>query len=847
MIGQTISHYKILEKLGEGGMGVVYKADDTKLRRAVALKFLAPELTRDAEAKKRFIHEAQAVSALDHPNIAVVHEVDETDDGRSFICMAYYPGKTLKELINEGPLPIDKAIEIAVQIADGLQRAHEAGIIHRDIKPANIILTERGEVKIVDFGIAKLMGQSHPTRTKTTAGTAAYMSPEQAQGLVIDKRSDLFSLGIVLYEMLTGKRPFQGEHEAAVLYSIVSVDPPPPSSLNPAVPPLLDMAVMRLLEKDPAKRYLAAADLEKDLRDAIDGYRPIARRRDYVQLLASRKVLIPTGGLLLVFLLLVFLPRLLERVTGVSLPGERNVAVLPFTNISGSEQTQALCDGLLEILSSKLTQLEPENTWVIAASEIRQKKISSAQEAYSNFGATMAITGSVQDEGNRLRLTLNLVEAKNGRQLRSVVLDQQRSNLSSFQDDLIVSLATMLELEVPEERLDTPGKTDASQAYELYLRGRGYLQRFERVENIVTAIDQFRKAIAIDSSYALAWAGLGEALWRRYEATKDVQWVNDAVEVCQTALALNSQLAPVHVSLGVIYRGTGKYEEAIQEFQQAIEIDRFNTDAYRETAIAYAALNDVKRAEETYKKAIELRPRYWAGHNMLGVFYFRQGRLDEAAQMFKKVIELSPENITGYNNLGGIYFYQKKWGKAREEFERSARLYPTYIVYSQLGTLYFYERRYDDAVVSYEKALQMQNTDYRVWGYLASAYRWSGQNDKSNEALERAAAMVEEQRKVNPRDASLCYLLAGYYAALGKHMEARTLAKEALSLAPTDMRVVGRVGIIYERLGDREEALRLIARAIQTGALSSIEIESDPEMRSLIEDPRYKMMVQHGR
>ena len=230
MIGQTISHYKILEKLGEGGMGVVYKAEDTKLRRAVALKFLTPEMTRDKVAKSRFIQEAQAASALDHPNIAVVHEIDDTDDGRSFICMAYYDGKTLKDEIESGPFDVNRAIRIAIQIADGLQRAHEARIVHRDIKPANIILTGRNEVKIVDFGVAKLSTQTKGT-SSTTGGTAAYMSPEQAQGADVDARSDLFSLGVVMYEMVTGKRPFIADHEAALMYSIVNIEPASPSSI----------------------------------------------------------------------------------------------------------------------------------------------------------------------------------------------------------------------------------------------------------------------------------------------------------------------------------------------------------------------------------------------------------------------------------------------------------------------------------------------------------------------------------------------------------------------------------------------------------------------------------------
>src|ERR1051326_3034512 len=265
MIGQTVSHYKILEKLGEGGMGVVYKAEDTKLRRSVALKFLPPGMTRDENARRRFIHEAQAASSLDHPNIAVVHEIDETEDGQSFICMAYYQGESLKQKIERGPLDIAQAIEYAVQVADGLQRAQDAGIIHRDIKPANIMITSQGAVKIVDFGIAKLSGQTHSTATGLQAGTAAYMSPEQVLGHAVDHRTDLFSLGVVLYEMVTGKRPFEGDHERALFYAIVNATPLPPSRLRAGVPRDLEGIIRNLLQKDPAQRYQSAAAVRNDL------------------------------------------------------------------------------------------------------------------------------------------------------------------------------------------------------------------------------------------------------------------------------------------------------------------------------------------------------------------------------------------------------------------------------------------------------------------------------------------------------------------------------------------------------------------------------------------------------
>ncbi|MCK4237169.1 MAG: protein kinase, partial [Candidatus Krumholzibacteria bacterium] len=359
MIGETISHYKILEKLGEGGMGVIYKAEDTRLKRTVALKFLPPFMTRDPQAKERFIQEAQAASALDHSNICNIHEIGEMEDGQMFIVMAYYEGETLKKKIEGGPLKISEAIDITIQVTEGLARAHESGITHRDIKPANIIITNRGEVKIVDFGLAKLAGQTKLTTTGTTVGTVAYMSPEQARGAEIDQRTDIWSLGVVLYEMLTGQAPFKGEYEQAVIYSILNEEARPVSSLRSNVYTELQEIIERALLKDLSQRYQTVGTVLADLQrikeaTTVSGSRT-ARSRGYKRLITSkRKISLFVAVVILLIAGYLLLTKVFIREgSGDLFASRKKIVVLPFENL-GLPEDKYFTDGITEEITSRL-------------------------------------------------------------------------------------------------------------------------------------------------------------------------------------------------------------------------------------------------------------------------------------------------------------------------------------------------------------------------------------------------------------------------------------------------------------------------------------------------------------
>ena len=852
-IGQTISHYRILEELGSGGMGVVYKAEDTRLKRVVALKFLPPDMTRDERAKRRFVREAQTASALDHANICSIHEIDETPDGQLFICMACYDGETLNKRVERGPLPVDEAMRIVGKVAEGLAKAHSSGIVHRDIKPGNIMLTRDGEVKIMDFGLAKLRGTTKITRTGMTMGTFVYMSPEQAKGIDVDGRSDIFSLGVVLYELLTGRIPFEAEQEVAAIYQILHTDPRPVTNFRRDIPPRLPEVIDKALQKDVSTRYQTASELRDDLVSVAEGAKPIWAKRPHPYLALAAAFAVCVGAAAL-FALSPASRQAVKRIFQKD-SGEIHLAVLPFENVGDDPVNEAFCEGLMETLTNQLSQLEQfhGSLWVVPASEVRKRRIESPSEARKALGVNLVVTGAVQRFADRFRVTLNLIDPTEGetpRQLAATMIDDSMAKLSVLQDDTVIRLAGMLNVKLlPQaEVLVTAGGTAVSTAYEFYLQGLGYIRRYEKKENIDRAIASFEKAIGQDSLYALAYAGLGEAYWRKYKDSMDLQWIHPALANCQRAVELNNLLAPAHVTLGMVRAGTGEAANAIPEFERALALEPTSAEAYRGLAYAYAEMGQPAEAESTYRRAIKMKPDYWGGYNDFGVFYFRRGIYKEAVPQFRKVIELTPDNIFGYNNLGACYFNlgQTEVGQteeARKLFERSIAIEPNYRAFSNLSTIYYAQGRYAEAAATCEKALKLNDTSYLTWATLANAYFWTpGQRDSSLQCYRRAAEMAEEQRKLTPREPLLLTSLAGYYAVLGKNDRASSLVEQALEIAPDISRVTYFAGHTYEQVGERDKALEWIGKALETGYPKS-DVERDPWLGELRKDERFQELM----
>ncbi|MFZ0390363.1 MAG: protein kinase [Calditrichia bacterium] len=867
MIGKTIAGYQIVEKLGAGGMGEVYKARDTRLDRLVAIKCLPRNLARGEEARERLKSEAKAAAALNHPNIATIYGIEEVDDpdiGREiFIIMEYIEGQELAQAIPSLTPPVvenkkewaEETGKIAIQIAEGLQAAHKKGIVHRDIKSSNIMITPEGKIKIMDFGLAKFRGSAQLTQLGTTVGTVAYMSPEQAHGEETDRRTDIWSFGIVLYELLTGRLPFSGNYEQAIIYSLLHEDPVPPQEIRPDIPPHLLQIIDQCLQKDRENRI---GDMQEVL-DLLQNHDQASRsglsvaagveksQRSFLKPY-SRRLPVFAGAVLILALVIFLMPSGYHYLTnleaGSALPEARHLAVLPLVNIGEKPDEQAFCDGLVETLTSKLTQVEQfhGSLWVVPSSEVRRNQISSPGEAHQTFGANLAVTGSLQLFDNKYRLNVNLVDAENLRQLNSFVIDVAKGNATSLQEKTVSGLLNMLRLELKPElkKVLQAGGTASPGANEFYLQGRGYLLRYEDEKNIDTAVQLFRRALEKDSTFALAHAALGEAYWRKFEANKETKWIPHALASCNTAMRLNDQLGPVYVTLGLIHTGTGEYQQAVENFEKALEIDDRNAAAYQGLGRAYEEQNQLDKVEDIYLKAITLKPDYWAGYNELGAFYYRQGRYEEAINQFRQVVALTPDNYRGYNNLGAIYYLMKRWENAREMFEKSLALNKSYSVTANLGTLYYIEGKFADAAKMYEDALKLNKNDYMVWGNLGAAYhRTELYKENAPATYRKAITLAEERLQVNPTDYEVLSHLAGYYSMLGNRDQTLTYIKMANKASPQNILVMYRTGAAYEQLGDRKEAIHWLCEAIKKG-YSREEIENQPELQELISDPRYR-------
>lgn len=727
-------------------MGVVYKAEDTTLHRSVALKFLPPDLMRDEEAKTRFVREAQAASALDHPNIAVVHEFDETKDGHSFICMAYYDGETLKEKIKRGPMGIQESIRMAIQIADGLERAHEAGIVHRDIKPGNIMVTGRGEVKICDFGIAKLSGSTMATRTGPTVGTVAYMSPEQVRGEHTDRRSDLFALGVVLYEMVTSTRPFAADHEAALFYAITNLDPLSPSKVRSELPAGLEKIILRLLQKDPKDRYQRAAEVLSDLKRSETGEtsQAIGKAVWKLNLPRSRAAFLALA-LLLLLLLIPSVRSTVQSWLGMeAVPTEKHLAVLPFQNIGRDSTNQAFCDGLLETLTGKITQLElfQGSLWVVPASEIRQRKIASAGQAHEALGVTLAVTGSFQRSANEIQLILNLVDATSLRQLRSIQINDRIENVTSLQSEAVRSLMKMLELQFEPGVFQhlTAGGTAAPQAFEYYLQGRGYLQKVDDGSSHNIAVRLFERALQLDTAYVDAYAALASA----YEMERDF---DKAEQIYKKAIHAKPDEWLAHNNLGVFYSRHGRLEEAAQQFKRVLALAPDNVRGYNNLGGIYLYQERWEGAAAMYEQSLRVLPNYVAYAGLGHLRFFQEGRYADAASMYSKALELNDRDYRVWASLGAAYYWTLgARDKSRAAYEQAIRIAEeerrknpqTASLLSHLADFYAMIGDSARALPLVERAVSLPPGNPDVMARAGEVYEQLGHRDKAIEWLKKA-------------------------------------------------------------------------------------------------------------
>jgi serine/threonine-protein kinase len=852
MIGETISHYQIIEQIGVGGMGEVYRAHDPRLDREVAIKVLPTSLSGEPERLARFEREARAAGALNHPNILAVYDVGSHDDV-PYIVTELLTGDSLRDRIDARTLTPRKAVDVAAQIAEGLAAAHAKNIVHRDLKPENVMLTRDGHVKILDFGLAKLVqretrtadGTAVPTTTMVTeagsvVGTVSYMSPEQLHGAQVDHRSDIFSFGVVMYEMLSGRRPFTGDSKAQIVASILRDEPAELSDPEHRVPPALARVIRQCLEKRPEERFESAHDLAFMLRaiSASGDSAPVAavrpRRR---QRLATTAL-----ALMAVAAIAVALWQVIGLFATPALPDRKQLALIPFEAAGEDPETTLVAAGLVDTVADGLLlveqQTEGEVWWT------PRSVATTSEQAWRLDNATLAIEGNVRIQADRARLDLELLEAASGRRLRRALIDDQMNNLSCLQREPIARIAGMLGLTIePETEAGLESLTTiVQQACMLGLRGRGMLRKATGIGDIEAAIRTLEDALDEDPGFAAARIAIARACRRAYRVTEDGAWVERGLEEARRVSELGGLELLGLIEQGRLYYAADRWDEAIASYEAATRVADWSAEAFLRLGSAHEAAGDFERAESAYQSAISRRPDHLEGCLWLGFLHWTTGELDAAANQFRLATELAPLNTIGYNNYGAVLAILGRRDEAVEIFERSIEIDPTDgVAYSQLGTLHFLESRFGTAAEMLERAVELDPDDFELLGNLAASYHWGGERERAVEVYRRAVEVGESMVDGGDDSPVLLIRLAGHHAMLANRERALALLDEVIGRLPPQPQVTGMVAEAYEDLGERELALEWLGRAFDHG-LEPEWLEERPSFSRLREDPRYRSL-----
>ncbi len=888
MIGQTISHYKILEKLGEGGMGVVYKAQDLKLDRIVALKFLPHHLTANEAEQARFLQEAKAASALNHPNVCSIHSIGE-HEGQSFIDMEFVEGQTLRQKVLVGadgrpPLQVNDAIGYAIQIGEALHEAHSKGIVHRDIKCENIMVNARNQIKVMDFGLAKLKGSLKLTKASSTVGTLAYMAPEQIQGAEIDGRADIFSFGVVLFEMLTGKLPFRGEHDAAIMYSILNEEAEPLTKYLPEAGSELLHVINRALEKDPEERYQTVNDMVIELRrtkkdsgrvsrktltqipvfapapisnertDSASVERPSSRKKTLLVVLAVCVVVV-VGALLF-----------LQPWRGNNgSTGPKTLAVLPFENL-GDPEKEYFADGITDEITGRLSRIS--GLGVIARSSAREYKKSTktVKQIGEELGVNYILMGTVRWSGGkdqRVRVNPELISVSTTLQTWSQTFEATFSDAFTIQADVASEVARALDLELLQREKEGLGKklTNNAQAYDYYLKGLEYENRSVERVNFESQIRLYGQAIAADPAFAAAYAKTASAhsmmYWMYYDRTEGR--ITKAKEAAERAVELDPHLADAHAAMGwYYYQGRLDYESALKEFDLALQYQPNNADVHQGIASVRRRQGRMTEAIESYKKAIAANPRGTEIVRQLGETLTLLRRYDEAEAAYDRTLLISPDNeFVPANKAMNILLSTGDLERADKVLAdaMSVNQRPTAIVLYTKLRVDWYRGDKSAAQADLKTISPMGGLDNQFF-YMpvsliqARIEQTIGDASRSRQFFDEARKQVESLLVITPEDGRFHSALGIAYAGLGRKEDAIREAQKGVDLLPVEKeawrggyRLVS-LATVYTIVGEQEKALDVLERLLSIPADFSVQLlRIDPTWKPLRGNARFQKLV----
>jgi serine/threonine protein kinase/tetratricopeptide (TPR) repeat protein len=867
MIGETILHYKILEKLGEGGMGVVYKAEDTKLKREVAIKFLPHHISSNDEDRKRFEIEAQAAASLNHPNITTIHSIEESDS-EVFIVMEYIDGIELKGKIKSGSISINEAVDIAIQIADGLEAAHKKGIVHRDIKSGNVMITKDGKAKIMDFGLAKVGKGTQVTKVGTTVGTVAYMSPEQTRGEEIDNRSDIWSFGVLLYEMVTGKQPFKGDYDQALVYSILNEEPETAEISSTA----LRNIILKALEKEPVERYQKVSEMLADLIEIKNEtltrtYSRSSERKTQIQK-KKNKWFVPAAIIIFIAFLIVAYIYFNSRSSVNNVSSEiKMIVVLPFENL-GSSEDEYFADGITEEITSKLSGLS--GLGVIARASAAQYKNTnkSLDEIAKELGVGYILVGTIRwdksGDVDKVRVNPELIRTSDGVQMWSEPYESEYSTSFKLQTQIASQVANAMDINLlqPEKKSLSTNLTENQEAYNLYLKGKDFLDyRNQEPQNKTTAERLFKQAIYLDPNFAAAYAGLSKAYsdmyWFYYDhSQKTIDLSKQAVE---KSLELNPEFYGGYASLAwYYYHCKLDYDKAIENFHRSLDLQPNNYDALGGLGAVLRRQGKVEESIPFIERAMNINPLSAQAIFELGASYYWSKKYSMAIPLFQKSMSQDPSSPVSYYHLSACYILSDgDLTNATEAINSGLKegvIDKTGYIIQRNTEIDIYSRNFEEALNDLKNSRNLvfdeQFTFVPKDLNIGIVNLYLGRLNDAKKSFNSAIDFLNKKIKESPNDSRLYSALGIAYAGLSQKQNAVKWAKKGVELLPISKEALrGQARLndlakVYAMVGEYDLAIQILKKLINIPSeITPAILKIDPMWDKLRGNPEFNKLL----